>query len=84
MKMTDSKMKKIFSDNYHGNEESLQETIRLLKQAGYSQMESLKFLMHELNLTIKEADLIMINARAWSSEKENNLKARDELGMQLD
>ena len=82
--MTDPKMKKIFSENYHGNEESLQETIRLLKEAGYSQMQSLKFLMHELNLTIIKADSIIVNARAWSSEKEDNLKVRDDFGMHLE
>ncbi len=84
MKMTDEKMQKIFAENYSRNEESLQNTIRLLKEAGYSQMESLKCLMHELNLSIKEADLIILNAKAWSSEREDNLKLRGELGKQLE
>ena len=84
MKMIDEKMKKIFEESYHGDEESLQETIRLLKEAGYSQMDSLKCLMNELNLSLKEADQIILNAKAWSLEKENNLKMRDELGKFLE
>lgn len=84
MKMIDEKMKKIFDENYRGDDESLQNTIKLLKESGYSQMDSLKCLMHELNLSIREADSIMLNAKAWSSEKEGNLNVRDELGKSLE
>lgn len=79
MKKTDEETKKIFDENYRGDEESLQTTIRLLKESGCSQMESLKMLVQELNLSIIEADRIILNAKAWSSEKEGNLRLRDEL-----
>jgi len=84
MKMSDEKIKRIFDENYRGDEGSLQATIKLLKEAGYSQMDSLKALMHELNLSMREADLIILNAKAWLSERDGNLKLRDELGDSLE
>ncbi len=84
MKMTDEETKKIFNENYRGDEESLQAAVRLLRESGYSQMESLKVLVEGLNLSITEADKIILNAKAWSSEKESNLRLRDELDNYLD
>lgn len=84
MEMMDEEIKKIFAENYLGDDDSLQITLKLLKEAGYSQMDSLRILVHELNLSIRDADLIMLNAKAWESEKESNLKLRDELEDYLD
>jgi hypothetical protein len=77
--MIDKKIKEIFAENYRGSEESLQKTIKVLREAGYTQMDSLKCLVHELGLTLKEADAIILNSAAWSDMKENNLRMRDDL-----
>ncbi len=84
MQMTNENIEKIFSENYQGDENSLQNTIRLIKEAGYSQMDTVKALMYELDLSIGEADSIILNSNAWAEEKDDNLRFRKELGDHLE
>jgi hypothetical protein len=82
--MINEAIKKIVVENYHGDEDSLQNTISLIKIAGYSQMDTLKALICELDLPIGEADSIILNSKAWAEEKDDNLRFRHELGENLE
>jgi len=70
--------KKIFKETYHnGDIDSLENAISLMKENGASQIDCVKVLKNELNLTLSEADGIVLNAKAWSQEKESVEKFRD-------
>ena len=66
-----------FRENYSGN--NLEYTLEVLKNNGASQMESLKIIKNELDISMKEADLIILNSIAWTNEKEVTLQLRDNL-----
>jgi len=57
-------IEQIFLDKYRGNEESLQEVLLLLKGTGCTQLETVRLLIHELDLSLKEADNIVLNSKA--------------------
>ena len=85
MLFVDDNMKSIFRSKYRPDiENSLTEAILLLKNSGYSQMQCLRVLMEELNLTIADADQIILNSEIWTKEKEKNLKFRKDFEKGLD
>ena len=71
-------IEQLFRDKYRGNEESLQEVLLLLKGIGCTQLETVRLLINELNLSLKEADSIVLNSKAWEIEKSKTLKLRDD------
>ena len=44
----------------------------------YSQMESLKFIRREFNLSIPEADNIILHSSTWIDHKEETINLRNE------
>jgi hypothetical protein len=66
----EKKYNEIFRDTYNG--ENIEETIQILKDAGISQMDTLKLLRDELNLSIHDADNLVLNATAWKENKQVN------------
>ena len=78
--MDNTEVSKMFNTHYSGSDESLENAILMLKNAGYSQMSTLKCLIDQLKISIPEGDLIILNSKAWSKEKSDNLKFRDQLG----
>jgi hypothetical protein len=65
-------MKTIFRNLYDGSSESLENVINKLKEKGFSQMQSLRLIMQEMNFSISDADKIIMNSKAWGDEKEGN------------
>lgn len=49
--------------------DNIEEVLNILKQNGFSQMESVRLLVINLRLSITEADRIVINSKTWNSEK---------------
>ena len=85
MLFVDDNMKSIYRSKYRPEiENSITEAILLLKNSGYSQMQCLRVLMEELNLTIADADQIILNSEIWTKEKEKNLKFRKDFEKGLD
>ena len=59
---------KIFRENYIPNDnESLQIVLKLLKNKGYSQMQSLFLLVQEMEMSFLEANQCILNSSAWNS-----------------
>jgi hypothetical protein len=73
-------MKMIFDDHYNGTIESIQVILTSLREKGYnSQAQAVRLLMAKLKLSLVDADNIVMNADAWSAEKEETEKAREAL-----
>lgn len=70
-----NKYNKIFQDFYYSG--NIEETIEILKKNGASQMDTLKTLMDELNLSIRDADTLVMNSIAWKDNKSGNQTFRD-------
>jgi hypothetical protein len=67
----------IFMQIYNGN--NIEEAIEGLKKAGASQMDTFKVLKHDLHLSFKDADHLVLNAKYWEQNKEFTEKIRDAL-----
>lgn len=74
---------KIFKNIYKGDEDSLQKSLLILKKEGFTQVDVVKLLIHELNLSLKEADTIVFNSKAWEEERDETLKIRNDFGDEL-
>lgn len=70
-------MKEIFRTKYRNDPESLQDVLLILKSKGISQMQSVKLLIEEMNLSLSDADNIVLNSRAWINERSENISFRD-------
>jgi len=68
-----------FKEIYNSQNKNIQETILELKNIGATQMDCLKIIKKELKLSIKEADNIILNSKAWSNHLESNLNLRDSI-----
>lgn len=61
----------LFQQYYKDNEDaSLQTAISALKEAGASMIICVRVLMAELQLSISEADQIVLNSTAWQAERQ--------------
>jgi hypothetical protein len=67
----------VFRANYKGNEFSLQECLSELKKIGCTQIQVVKLLMSELQVSLREADRIVINSEAWKQEKQATMNIRN-------
>ena len=72
-----------FNINYRRNESNLQETLLLLKTKGCTQIETVRILIKELNLSLREADNIVLKSKAWENEKKGTAELRDRFGEAL-
>jgi hypothetical protein len=79
----DQNLSKIFKAVYKETDESLQEALIALKQAGCSQITTIKIIIAEMNLSLSDADKIILNSKAWSAEKDATIKLRDAFGESL-
>jgi hypothetical protein len=68
---------KIFKENYTGEKDSLQKCLFELKKIGCTQIEAVKVLMDELQISLREADKIVLTSNAWEQEKDSTLNLRD-------
>lgn len=75
MKIEDLRNK--FREFYSGN--NLEESLQLLKDYGASQMESVRVIKNELDISIKEADEMILNSTTWINEKEITIHLRNKL-----
>jgi hypothetical protein len=55
-----------------------------IREAGFSQLESTALLMRKLNLSIPEADRLVVNSKTWADVRENVMQLRDEIGNMLE
>ena len=66
------KYTEIFRHHYNGNGgEDLEKAIQELKNAGASQMDCVKPLIHELKISIPDADSLVLYSEAWRDEQKN-------------
>lgn len=62
----------IFRSAYkEGDEDSLQRALEQMKILGASQIASVKVLKQELQLTLTEADRLVLHSRAWGKERKD-------------
>lgn len=62
---------------YNDTPENMEKALLEIRQLGASPMESLRVLMVALNLSIPEADNIILNSETWSDEKDNTISLRE-------
>ena len=65
---------------YDGTRESIEKILILFKQARFTQMESVNFLVFSLHLPLKEADDIVLQSKAWKPELPTNIQLRNSFG----
>jgi hypothetical protein len=76
MPITDE-MRLIFKDHYNATVESIEIILTSLKEKMYSKAQAVRLLKAELNLSLVDADRIVMNAAAWSDGKEGNEMFRE-------
>lgn len=76
--MEQQEVKTIFKQ-YYKNDDSLEQVIQELKDAGASQMQCTRALITELKLSLPEADNIVINSDAWKENLEDVNRLRENL-----
>ena len=69
-KILNEEMKEIFKETYINDKpESLEVALQILKNKGYSQMQSIFLLIEILNLSFIEANRTILNSKAWNITK---------------
>lgn len=58
-------MKAVFHNAYQNNPDNLQKGLWAVKNAGYYQILTIKLLMTEFNISLKEATTIFSTSDAW-------------------
>ena len=81
--MEKSELKSIFNQFYEGKE-NVELVLQKLKDAGASQMECTLTLVTELGYSLRNADELVINSKAWEDRKEHVEKFRDNMMDSLD
>lgn len=76
--MCNSFYDKIFEDVYDPKVNNRDEVICLLKEAGASQVDCLQTISKKLNLSLNEADEIVLHSEAWKDAKEQTLLLRED------
>lgn len=66
-----------FQEIYKNNNENLELALSKLKEQGCSQIDTVKILMKMTNLSLSDADTIVLNSTAWKEEKDYTQKLRD-------
>jgi ribosomal protein L7/L12 len=59
-------------------ENEYEDIIIKLKESGKSQIETIKVLVKEYKLGLKEADKLVINSKIWKDKLEQNIKMRND------
>lgn len=59
----------LFTSTYNGTQEGIEDGLSQLKDNGASQIDSIKVLMEALDISLREADGIVLNSIAWSNQK---------------
>lgn len=57
----------VFKEHYVNAPESLQDVLILLRKMGVSQIESIRIIIQELDLNLKDANEIVSSSKAWNS-----------------
>jgi chromosome segregation and condensation protein ScpB len=70
----------LFIQNYQAKNKTIEETLLILRQEG----ASLKVLINVLNLSIQEADEIILNSKACVHLKNSSIRFREEFGDYLE
>jgi len=78
----ENRLREIFWANY--NIDNLDNCIIELKEAGATQIDCIKILRAELNMSIKQADEIVLNSLAWRESREITEKMRKDFDDLLD
>lgn len=65
-----------FNQNYAAD--NLEEVLLGLREMGATQIETLSVLRNELNLSLPEADEIVLNSETWKDMKEATIQLRNE------
>lgn len=66
-----------FQEIYQNNNENLELALIKLKEQGSDQIDTVKILMKMINLSLSDADTIVLNSTAWKEEKDYTEKLRD-------
>jgi hypothetical protein len=70
----------IFKQTYNNLlPDSLETALMAMKIAGASQIDSIRVVMSELKITLREADALILNSKTWENEKELTLKLRNDI-----
>ena len=74
--MPQHELMKVFKAYYQG-EESLETVLKELKASGASPMDCVKLLKRELEISLKEADQIVLNSQTWEDINDETIALRD-------
>jgi len=79
----ETKFNEMFRASYN-NTGDMDNSISKLKREGATQMECVKVLVAELNISLKAADEIVLNSSAWKANKDNIITFREDFKDFLD
>ncbi len=72
----ENEFEKIWDRNYQKSDDSIQKTLIELKKNGCTQISAIKIIVEKLNISLAEADKIVLDSIAWMKEKDDTLKIR--------
>ncbi len=76
--MESKSINKIFED-YYSNIMDIETVIFSLKDIGLSQMQTTKILIEKLNISLKDADNLVVKSRAWEDKLDDTLSLRSSM-----
>jgi hypothetical protein len=83
-KEIDKEWATIFETAFAGSPHDLEAVLLKIKEAGLTQMQSALLLTRKFNISIKEADEIVVKAKAWRDVMEDVTNVREQFGDMLD
>lgn len=78
------KYQNIFIAFYKESENNLEKVIQILKDEGATQVISILVLKSALGLSLKEADNLILNSKAWEESREFTINLREEFADALE
>jgi len=76
MSSESKQINEIFSDY---SLDDVEIVIQKLKEAGFSQIETVKIIRKEFEIGLSEADHCVLHSVAWKDDLQKNVKLRDDL-----
>ena len=66
-----------FKEKY--DEKNMEESLLVLKNANATQMQCVRVIKNALNLSLNEADQIILNSKTWEKEKKMTIDFRNKV-----
>jgi len=77
-------LKEIFWSIYKEKYQDIEAVIVQLRELGMDQFEIVRLLISELKMSLKEADALVVNSKAWKDFKKSTEDFREQFGDTLE